>query len=658
MALRALLLISLGCAFCLPYAFLLIPTPHRSKPLTGITGLALSTGCLTLAMTWLGIFLKPYFSLTFLLAFIVVVLVGGLALLFSPASQGESGVRWRAEVAQHGGERPRGRTWGPARAILVCIGLILGLIFLKGLYYPFVDWDAIAIYGAVARRIYLVGGMDGLRVPRTEGYIASYPLLIPMTYVYTYMAWAGINEHLAKVIPALLAIVNVAATFYLGKAMFGQWVGLAAAFILSVTPLFAERGASGYADVPVAALFTLAVLYFYLLHKEGDIRHAVLAGLLTGLAIWAKNGALTLMGSIPLFYLFCLLLRWQGRSREPGRLRLWHVILILLLAFMIGGLWYVRNLALYGYVVPYLEFWIARADRSWLNFVPFLKSWGEFGYLLTPLYILGFFYTFLRLRVVNMPLQGTIRHENGVEALAGLDHCRLWLLRLKPLLRRAIFRAGQVSNLPASKKAPYDLRPIFLLTFSLPYLLLWWYNFSYDPRFLLTILPLFAVEAAWFLEEVVLARWQGQRVGEVVALLLVIATALSGLRSTGGPGVVRQLLLNPAATDEEKRAHYIGSGYRVYQYLRGIARESPQARILTTDGLMPAYEDDPAFVEGWPQGVSEVKGYTYFVLAPWAQGNYAQRGLADNEVLRSLGDPGLFEPVLEQGGYTVYRVRF
>jgi hypothetical protein len=601
MTLRAILLLSLGCTFCLPCAFLLIPATGRSKILAAITGLALSLGCLTLVMTWLAIFFRPCFCLTFLLAFMAVVLAGGLALAVIPVLRGESGAPWTARAAQRGGERMGRLAW----AALACVGLALGLIFLKSLYYPFVDWDAIAIYGVVARRIFLAGGMDGLRIPRTDGYVASYPLLIPMAYAYTYMAWAGVNEHLAKVVPALFAIVKVAATFYLGKEMFGRRAGLAAAFILSVTPLFTGRATSGYTDVPMAALFTLAVLYFYLLHRQGDRRYAVLSGLLAGLALWTKNGALTLLGSIPLFYLFCLLLRWRGRSREPGNLRLRHLFLVLLLAFTTGGLWYVRNLALQGYAAPYQPLWIAQADRSWLNLVPFLKSWPDFGYLLTPLYVSGFLYVFLKL--------------------------------------------GRNSG------AGPDLRSVFLLAFFLPYLFLWWYNFSYDPRFLLTILPLFAVAAAWFLEEVILARW---RAGEIVALLLVVAAALQGLRSTGGPGVVRQLLLNPTATDEEKRTHYIGTGYRVYRFLKDVAHESPQTRILTTDNLMPAYEDDPAFVEGWPQEVSEVQGYTHFVLAPWARGNYERLGLADNEVLRSLDDPRLFEPILEQGGYTIYRVRF
>src|SRR5207245_1416078 len=79
-------------------------------------------------------------------------------------------------------------------------------------------------------------------------------------------------------------------------ALRGRSQGLLAVVILASTPLFLEKGASQYADIPFG-YFALASVVLLCLHEQTGGRPglAVLAGAATGFAAWTKNEGILLL---------------------------------------------------------------------------------------------------------------------------------------------------------------------------------------------------------------------------------------------------------------------------------------------------------------------------------------------------------------------------
>ena len=119
-----------------------------------------------------------------------------------------------------------------------------------------------------------------------------------------------------------------------------------------------------------------------------DIRTSLLAGLVVGLAPLAKVSGLLL---IPLLGLAYGLAAWLRREWKPA---LWGMTLIVVIAALLSGWWFIRNLALYGEptgVQLMLKIWGQRPPGENILHVvgefPYLWTtfWGRFGYGQIPL---------------------------------------------------------------------------------------------------------------------------------------------------------------------------------------------------------------------------------------------------------------------------------
>ncbi|MEW6359414.1 MAG: glycosyltransferase family 39 protein [Planctomycetota bacterium] len=101
-------------------------------------------------------------------------------------------------------------------------------------------------------------------VPRMNGQEVA--LLPPMTYwlVAIPSAIAGdVTEFTARLLIAVMGLVGVFATFFLGKRMFGCRVGLFSALILATSFKYLWQARWLQADMPLAAFVTMALLFFY-----------------------------------------------------------------------------------------------------------------------------------------------------------------------------------------------------------------------------------------------------------------------------------------------------------------------------------------------------------------------------------------------------------
>jgi hypothetical protein len=264
----------------------------------------------------------------------------------------------------------------------------------------------------------------------------AYPMLSQHLYAFAFIASGWENDYLAKALTTLLSLGCLLTAFALGERAAGRRGGWLAAILLALTPAFGRWASSGYADLPMAFFYSLSAVFALRLWDHGQLRDAALAGAAMGLALWTKNAAL--VGAAVLTVAL-------GTAWLRGRTS-WRAILTGLGALLlIAGPWYLRNLLGAGFLMPDTV-WSERASATVNTLLTLLNQPGNFalsGWL-------GFF---------------------GA----------LWAI---------VLLAQRGDDAPALAA---------LLWWTLPLFALWWMFASYDPRFLLYILPMTSVLGAVFL---------------------------------------------------------------------------------------------------------------------------------------------------------------
>ena len=498
-----------------------------------------------------------------------------------------------------------------------------------------------------ARRIFETGGLPAS--------VQGYPLLVSLGYAWAFLAAGGVSDRLAGLVGAAFAAGTVGVTWALGRALYGRRAGVLAAFLAATSTLFVVWATSGYVDIPTGFYFALSALFAWRWLEGGAARDALLCGLAAGLAIWTKQAGLALLPSLAAVLVLGVWQVWQRHSLlvnlrgqrsalALGRpLRAWDYVreavgagaIILLAVVLVSGPWYLRNYLLSGPagVVPLPgEFYAAQADHRLIALLPFVTRPAEWGW---PFALL---------------------------ALAGL----LWALG-----EAVLGEAGQGQR-------GRRLRPLFVLAFIVPYHIAWWQAFSYEARFLLTLLPFYAILAARFLDWALgralvrsarvrdarlpvtdrqganasalpsLARWAG------AGLCLAVAVYGAWPRL----GAVYHLAREPLATEHDIRLRLRPDQTLTVDYLRSALAPASDS-VLLMDGSYEYFLTDYKTAVFYPVTLAEAQGWDYVVVPGWAEGIYRSLGHDQSEFWLNLNNASLFRAVYRSpvdGGSTVYQV--
>ncbi|GIV81635.1 MAG: hypothetical protein KatS3mg051_0989 [Anaerolineae bacterium] len=481
-----------GLVFAAPWAWWLIPPSRRTGITLAVMTLALSLGTLTLgmlALTWVG-------------ALETEAVLGGTVAVCSAGLM----VAWRAGLRLAGRrlDVPHMRSHPVASgAALIILGLA-ALIVLEAVYWPFSGDDAVSIYANHSRRIFQARALPG-----GEGLYEAYPMLLPFSHVYTYLLAGRVQEYLARVAVAALALGTLGATFALGRALYGWRAGLAAATLLALTPAFTRWAAAGYTDIPAGFFVALAALAGWWLAEGRSGRTAWLFGALTGLAAWTKNSALAVCLSALIWAIY---LGWRRALR-------WREIALVAAGLaMMAGPWYAHTLLEFGRLVP-PTVWAERARHTLGALVPFLSEPREY-------------------------------FAPGIAVTVGMGWAAVEAWRGHS--------AGERARL--------------LWIMAGPFAIAWWWAASYETRFLLTIYPLFCVMGARALMRV-WETWRGERLlrpayGLVLAALLVALALPAARKALSYKGA---LLRDPLMDDTVRHQQVLGSIYDVALYLRALS---------------------------------------------------------------------------------------
>ncbi|MDX2161279.1 MAG: glycosyltransferase family 39 protein [bacterium] len=314
------------------------------------------------------------------------------------------------------------------RSTVITAGLLM-LIVVSILYTGLY----IPLYRADTTGIYLPAALpmfqQGILDPLigADSLYRTYPVLIPSLYALSFMASGWENEYLAKLLPTLLSLGCIPASALIAWQLNRHTAAAwTAALLTALTPLFGAWASAGYVDLPMAFLYALCVWFVLRAWEQRSAFDALCAGIVLGLAANAKNAALL---AVPLF--ICLLFAAVILRRVP-----WQAAPISLAACAgIGAPFYLRNLAGAGFILPATA-WTEQAERTVYNLFAFVTQFENFG-------VVGIM---ILLALAALPFV-VRQHRNAM---------------------------------------PFGI----VLAFALIYFAAWWWFVSYDPRFLLLILPL------------------------------------------------------------------------------------------------------------------------------------------------------------------------
>lgn len=313
-------------------------------------------------------------------------------------------------------------------AVVVIVG---AAVLFNALYWPFYKADAVGIYAEQARFMYYTNGLMPLSLPNYS-YYQAYPMLVQLSYTFTYFAAASENVYLAKLIPTLLGLACLGVVYALGKTLYNPKAGSLAVILLALTPLFGRWASSGYADLPMAFYYALAALFAWRAWQANGWVDALFSGVAIGLGAWTKNAILPGVGLWFLYLLIGLLVK---------RLTWRSLLVASTAALIVAAPWYVRNLVEAHLLMP-ATVWSEQAGWTLENLLVFISHPENF-------------------------------------AFTG------WL----------IVAAGGIALYRVVRRSRFNSPDILILVFTLPFFGFWWVLASYDRRFLLYFLPLLVVLA-------------------------------------------------------------------------------------------------------------------------------------------------------------------
>lgn len=258
-----------------------------------------------------------------------------------------------------------------------------------------------------------------------------------------------------------------------------------------------------------------------------------------------------------------------------------------------AGPWYLRNLIVFGRIVP-KTVWTDQAQRTAANLLPFVT---DFDFFFLP----------------------------GIVIAAGIVWALLDALR------------G-----PAQRRHPAAL----LLIGAFPFAAAWWWAASYDSRFLLAVLPLFAVMGGWAVVRVGrLILGSRAALPAAIQMALVIALIVLAIPSARKAVIFKNdLARHPLMGDVKRHQVAVGPIYNAARYLKSLPVEG---YILSDNYFLPFYVNEAGRVDvtvgGLPQRETLAR-YDYLVYARGRPPRFVEDG--DVELLA------------EHKGWRVYRVLY
>ncbi len=649
----------------LPWALAALSVQQwRSRALVAAVALALGPAWVTAWMLALGV-AGAAFELRLLAPAWILLGSGVIAVMGAVLA-------WRKRRQQPPPDARRMPLYLDEKLIIGLIVIAVGLRWIHTAFWPFTAYDALWVFGYQGRLFFLEG-----MIPSSIDY---YPPFLSLQFAYVQILLGEINDHAARMALPLLHIGSILAAYLLGERLVNRRVGLFTAALWSLHPHVSQWAPVGDLEIPLSFSFTLAAVFFLRawLAEEGASqrrRDAVVAGVMLGIALYTKPTAGAFVWGVLLMLALDLTLKRIDWSRWRPRLKV--ALLTGAASFPLGGVWYLRNLALGHEAVTFPKaLWLTRALRS--------------GDYLAPLVLA------LLLAGLAVAWRQRWRHRRLVLGalgcgllLAGVlaSNPHLFPARVDPpasyiqLQEAAAISLGLafigIALLPGVR-SPISARDRRLISaggwgllLALPYFATFFFSYSYHYRLGFAIVPLLCLPSAMALAQMLtperIAAWRAfvRRAYFAGLVLLAMPGVMAvAVHVSGAPVWLLQAELD---SDMKKVQAFNPSLMEVVFGLRDYQRETGREPVVMAPGeeRLPYFFPLMPIHDGLITGLAELEatGASHFVYGAKAREAYLDEGLnpASTQVVAALGREDLFRPVREHYdgtiGYALFEVR-
>lgn len=204
-----------------------------------------------------------------------------------------------------------------------------------------IEWDE-AIYALVSKNILRTG--DWLTFTWQHGFpwFEKPPLFMWLTAPL--ISVLGTISLAPRIWPALFGLGSIVTTYFLGKKMFGERVGLIAGFILASTTGFLYYSRMAMLDVPVTFFITLSLLLFWQGRETQHSKYWILFGITTALGTLTKG----VVGMFPLAIAALFALVEILLDRNLARYRIKNLLLLPIAYCLVAIPWHLVMYAKHG----------------------------------------------------------------------------------------------------------------------------------------------------------------------------------------------------------------------------------------------------------------------------------------------------------------------
>ena len=545
--------------------------PSASRLERGLIAYALGLGLFAYGMLLLGL-ARGFYPVGAGLLLTILAVLGGR----------EHARLWRALRARIGRGLPLPR-WGWAVAALLAVFALASLL---GVYSPptSLEWDSLA-YHLADPKIYVHA--HRLLYLRWESH-SNFAFTAEMWYTAGLML-GGVP--LAKWFHFSCAVGTCLAIYALGRRHLGATTGVWGAVLFASTPLVFWEAGTAYADLATAffATLTVAALANALSALRLDGSKAppsaakpplfstpwlALSAALMGLTLSTKATALSLLALLALGLVFVLV----RVEKQPWGSGLRAGVAWATLALVVGSPWYIKSAVLTGNpVYPfYSQFF---GGRYWnpVNAAAYDQSNADFGMGHAPDKLLLAPWNLTMFLTPGRPLPP--RAEAPLKQ--SFNDRQFPTMLLTPVLLGALFFPVFGLHAPRRVKA----LALYALGGGL-----FWFATAQHVRYLLPILPVLCLLAAWALAQAIAARW---RAGYALAalgvgsLVLSLDIAVNIMRAQG-----------PVALGLTSRAAYLNAREPTYPAMAFINTHLPADAKLVFYGCPLGFYCDRPYLWG------------------------------------------------------------
>lgn len=533
---------------------------------------------------------------------------------------------------------------------MIIVALALRVIHIA--FWPFTWYDTLWVYGYQGR-IYFLEGL----IPNSIDY---YPQFLQLQYAYVQIVSGAINDHAARMVLPTLHLGSILAAYVLGERLISRRAGLFLAGLWSLHPFVGQWSAIGDLEIPLTFSFTLAAAFYLRAWFALDDalerrRHALIAGVLLGIALFTKPTAAAFAWGLLLLLLVDLLrLQFDVRRWMP---RFMVAFWTGLACLPLGGVWYARNVLLGHDAITWPgAYWLTQARRSgdylsWLALavvVVFALVALRRGFS-TKRLVLGLagMALIIAALLASNPLlfperfdppASAIQLQEAVALVVGLA-LLAWSIR-EQLTKRAL----------ASREIGICVAALVL---ALPYFATFFLSYSYHYRLGFAVAPLLILPAAAGLSHIFSLRWMrvGRRLWRGVYCAVLILLGLPGIISVAFDVRWSRLWLIDEALDNDIAKYQVFNPslmevvFGLQDYLRASEDE---ARVLAPgEERLPFFFPRMTIFDRQVETLEEYQALnaTHFVYGAKARQSYLDAGIDPQETqfIAALGRRELFE---------------